>query len=357
MPTQPRASRDWLLALAGAGGYFFAREQVQRRREADMRGQVAFITGGSRGLGMLTAREFAKQGCRIAICARDTEELARAREHLDAYTTEIMALPCDVRDQQQVEHVVNQITQHFGQIDILVNNAGVIQVGPMHDMPLEVYQEAMDVMYWGMVYTTLAVLPQMRRRKAGRIVNVTSVGGKVSVPHLLPYSAAKFAGTGFSEGLHAEVAGDGITVTTICPGVLRDGAQVNSYFVGRTEKEYTWFSLAASLPIMSLDADEAARQIVQACRRGESERLLGAPAKTLSLLHGLFPQAVIQTLGLFNRYFLPKPKGSGQPNGSRRGMDIQQEMQNTPLTAATTLGLKAAENNNEYPGPTEILNN
>lgn len=355
MRTRQRPERDLLLALAGAGAYFLAREQVQRSREADLRGQVVFITGGSRGLGMLIAREFAKLGCKIAICARDVEELSRAREYLDAYATDIMPIPCDVSDREQVRQVVDQVTHHYGQIDILVNNAGVIQVGPMHDMKLENYEEAMNVMYWGIVYPTLAVLPQMRRRKSGRIVNITSVGGKVSVPHLLPYSSAKFAAVGFSEGLHAELAAEGITVTTICPGVLRDGAQLNSYFAGRAKSEYTWFSLAASLPIMSLDSDEAARQIVQACRRGESERLLGMPAKVLSFLHGVFPQLTMQSLALVNRYFLPKPNASGHPKETRRGMEIQEEMQQTPLTPITTLGLQAAERNNEIPGPTETL--
>ncbi len=345
------SNRNLLLALFGAGAYLFGREMFAREHEADLSGQVALITGGSRGLGLLIARELGRMGCKIAVCARDAEELSRAREDLDQYAAEVVAIPCDMTDREQVKRVVNQVTRHYGQIDILVNNAGVITVGPLVNTKLEDFEEAMNVIYWGTLYATLSVLPQMRARKSGRIVNITSVGGKVAVPHLAAYSAAKFAATGLSEVLHAELAQEGITVTTICPGILRDGAQVNSYFTGNQESEYSWFSLGASLPFSSLNADEAARQIVQATRRGEAERVLGAPAKVLSFLHGLFPQATIEALGLMNRFLLPKPGGKVK----RRGMDIQDEMQDTPLTAVTRLGLDAGQRNNEYPGPTETL--
>ncbi len=343
----PRVSPLSLLALAGIGAGVLAREALARDREVDLHGQVVFITGGSRGLGLLLAQAFGLQGCKVAICARDAEELSRAREMLDGYASESIAVPCDMTDRDQVKRVVNQVTRHFGQIDILVNNAGIIEVGPALDMTITNFEDAMNLIYWGMLYTTLAVVPQMRARHRGRIVNITSVGGKVSVPHLLPYSSAKFAAMAFSEGMRAELAPEGIVVTTIAPGIMRTGAQVNAFFNGRQENEYQWFSLAASLPILSLDAEEAARQIVQATRRGESERVLGAPAKLLSLLHGVFPQATMEAMTLTHRWLLPKQGGAGK--STRRGMELQNEMENTPLTALTRLGLEAAQRNNEYP--------
>lgn len=347
---RPRLNPLSVFALIGGVGVL-ARELIIRDSEIDLRGKVVFITGGSRGLGFLMAQEFAKQGCKLAICARDPEELSRARMALDEVAAEVMAVPCDISDREQVKRVVNLVTRHYGQIDILVNNAGVIQVGPIEDTTIEQFEDAMNVIYWGMLYMTMAVLPQMRARRAGRVVNITSVGGKVGVPHLAAYSAAKFAATGLSETLRAELIKDNIFVTTIAPGIVRDGAQVNAFFTGCQENEYQWFSLSASLPFISLDGAEAARQIVEAARRGESERVLGAPAKVLSFLHGVAPQLMMGILSVVNQLALPKPGGAGKIK--RRGMDVQAEMQDTPLTAITRLGLEAADRNNEYPGPTE----
>src|SRR4051812_1030920 len=234
-------------------------------------GRVAFVTGGSRGLGFAIAREFARHGCRLAICARDQDELDRAADDLRALTTDVLPIPCDITARNEIETAILTATDHFGQIDILVNNAGIIQVGPVETMTVEDFERAMATMFWGGVYATLAVLPQMHARREGRIVNITSVGGKISVPHLLPYNAAKFAATGFSEGLRAELAQDGIRVTTIAPGLLRTGGHLNAEAKGNQEAEFAWFSLGDTLPFAALNAEQAAKEIVRAARRGDAE--------------------------------------------------------------------------------------
>src|SRR5204863_2590958 len=128
------------------------------------------------------------------------------------------------------------------------------------------------------VHTTLDVMPDMRARREGRIVNISSIGGKVSVPHLLPYSASKFALVGLSEGLRAELAKDGIVVTTVCPGLMRTGSPRNAQFKGQHRAEYAWFTLSDSMPFFSQSAERAARQILSACRHGEAEVVLSLPA-------------------------------------------------------------------------------
>jgi NADP-dependent 3-hydroxy acid dehydrogenase YdfG len=132
----------------------------------------------------------AREGALLAICARDELELERARADLTSRGATVIALPCDVTDKEQVDEVVSSVESHYGRIDVLVNNAGVIEVGPMEAMVLDDFVEAIDTHFWGPLYTTLAVLPGMRRRKEGRIVNISSIGGKVSVPHLLPTARA-----------------------------------------------------------------------------------------------------------------------------------------------------------------------
>ncbi|HZR99970.1 MAG TPA: SDR family oxidoreductase [Chloroflexota bacterium] len=339
-----------LLAAAAVGVGLAGREAVRRRLEADLRGQVALVTGGSRGLGYLLAREFGRQGCRLAICARDAAELEQARADLSGQGFDVLAVPCDVGDRAQVEQLVAATTAHYGQIDLLVNNAGIIQAGPFESQTEGDFREALDVMYWGVLYPTLAVLPQMRARRAGRLVNVTSIGGKVAVPHLLPYDCAKFAAVALSEGLRAELARDGITVTTIVPGLMRTGSILNAVFKGPHRAEFAAFSVLGSLPLVSMDAERAARQIVAATRRGDAERVLGLPATLLARFHGLFPGATADILGLVNRA-LPRADGAG---GERaRGMALHAEVRSPLFDRLIGWNLAAARRYHEYPGPVE----
>ena len=125
--------------------------------------------------------------------------------------------------------MIDAVSRHYGHIDILVNNAGEIMVSPFENLTTADFERAMAVMFWGTLYTTLAVLPSMKARGQGRIVNVTSIGGKVSVPHLLSYSCAKAAAVAFSNGLRNEVRQFGIDVTTIIPGLMRTGSHVNAF--------------------------------------------------------------------------------------------------------------------------------
>jgi NAD(P)-dependent dehydrogenase (short-subunit alcohol dehydrogenase family) len=316
---------------------------VFRRDEADFRGKVALITGGSRGLGFLLAREFAQQGCRIAICARDPEELDTARKELERQGAEVFSVTCDITDRQAVERMVRDVTRQFGSVDILVNNAGIIQVGPLASMTVADFQEAMDVMYWGVLYPTLAALPQMQERRSGWIVNITSIGGKLSPPHLLPYNSAKFAAVGLSEGLRAELARDGISVTTVVPGLMRTGSHLNAFFKGKQEREFTWFSLGASLPFLSMDAERAAAQIVSAARRGTAEEILSTPATIAVRFHGVFPGLTTDILGIVNR-FLPTSSG---PSGRDRGQDVDRRIGSQLLDSLTAFGRSAARRFNQ----------
>lgn len=338
-------NRKVLLVAAGLGAVLIGRKIVQHLREIDLRGQVVLITGGSRGLGFLLAREFAREGCRLVICARKEEELKRAQEDLEREGAKVLAIKCDVSDRLEVERLVDRATGHFGRIDILVNNAGIIQVGPIGIMTVQDFENALNVMFWGVLYHIFAVLPQMLKRRSGRIVNITSIGGKVSVPHLIPYNCAKFAAVALSEGLRAELAREGINVTTIAPGLMRTGSHLNALFKGDQEGEFTWFSLGASLPFVSMDAERAARQIVKATKRGESERILSLPANILALFHGLFPGAIADILGLVNSIL---PGASGDRVDISRGMDIQERIQSRFLNTLTSLGLSAARRFNQY---------
>jgi len=305
----------------------------------DMRGQTVLITGSSRGLGLALAEEFAHHGCNLVLCARNERELTRARQQVENLGAEVLAVRCDVSKPEEVDHLLHVARRQFGRIDILVNNAGIISVGPLQAHTLEDFHEAMDVIFWGMVYPTLAVLPAMIERGRGRIVNITSIGGKVSLPHTLPYNCAKFATVGFSEGLHAELRRFGIRVLTVVPGLMRTGSHVNAHFKGDHEGEYRWFATGATNPLISMSAERAARKIVDATRRNQAEIVLGWQAQALSHAHHLSPGLAAEALGLVN-LLLPRHDS----HRKKRGHESESAFTRSALTA---LGRRAARRYNQ----------
>ena len=292
------------VALAGAAGALAYRHS--RSELPSLSGKTVFITGGSRGLGLALAFELAAQGCRLVLAARDAVRLSEAAADPRLQGAAVLLLPCDVRDEQKVKECVNAAVQHFGALDILVNNAGVIQVGPASAMKMEDYEEAVDVMYRGPLRTIMAALPHFRRQGHGSIVNIASIGGKVAVPHLLPYSAAKFALVGLSEGLEIELGRESIHVMTVVPGLMRTGSHVNAEFRGSQAREFTWFGFSGNAPGLSISPSSAARQIVQGIRRRQREIVLSAPAKLLCGANALAP-GVVSFLREASNYLLPRP--------------------------------------------------
>jgi short-subunit dehydrogenase len=320
--------------------------KLAQKKKNELVGQVVLITGGSRGLGLALAEAFAREGSKIVICARNIEELERARHELAERGAEVIAIPCDVTDHEQVLNLVKTTTEKFGRIDILVNNAGIITVGPMMMQTYKDFEDSMNIMFWGTFHPTMAVLPHMQERKSGHIVNITSIGGKISVPHLLSYSSAKFAAVGFSQGLHAELAKEGIKVLTVMPGLMRTGSYVNITTKGKHQAEYSWFSVLANLPVTSTSAKKAAQQIVKATQSGKAELVISIQAKLAILFQNLFPGLMASLLVLTDR-LLPKAGGL-EDLDPKAGKETPTRISESVLT---TLGQKAAKTYNEEVTP------
>lgn len=298
--------RNLKVMALGVAAAVAIRAWLRHSRYLELRGKVVFITGGSRGLGLEIAREFIRRGAKVAVCARDQEELDRARKEFEEAGTSILTLKCDVGVRAEIQHAITAAEEQLGAVDVLVNNAGTIVVGPVENQDLQIFEEALQTNFWGALYATAVVIDGMKQRGGGRIVNIASVGGKVAFPHLLAYTASKFALVGYSQGLRAELAKDHILVTTVCPGLMRTGSPRNAVFTGQNEKEYTWFTLSDSLPGTSISVRRAARQIVNACVYGKSEVHLGVPAKLASILQGVAPGLSAELLSQVNK-LMPEP--------------------------------------------------
>ncbi|MBV9611920.1 MAG: SDR family oxidoreductase [Acidobacteriaceae bacterium] len=309
----------------------------------DLRGKVALITGGSRGLGLALARELGSKGSRIALCARDTNELDRACRQLTDKNIEAAPFACDITEENQITPLIDRVLARFGAIDILINNAGIIKVGPLDSFEYADYDYAMKLMFWAPLNLTFAVLPHMRGRKSGHIVNITSIGGRVSVPHLVPYSCAKFALVGFSSGLSTELSSEGIHVLTVVPGLMRTGSYLNAEFTGAAKQEFAWFGILGNLPSFSVAAEYAASRIRTALERGRHTCTISLPAKLLIASEALLPEMTRNMLEFVNRALLPR---GSQRRGTFTGKALNAEF-GAVYQALVALGKSAALRLNE----------
>jgi short-subunit dehydrogenase len=292
-------------------------------------------------LGLVLARQLSGEGARVAICARNAEQLQRAASELRGRGAVVFSQTCDLADPRQIADFFAAVRRELGPVDVLINNAGVIQVGPLEHQTVADYEESMAVHFWAPLHSIEQVLPDMRGRGAGRIVNISSFGGKVAVPHLVPYCAGKFALGGLSQGLRSELLPHGIYVTAIYPGLMRTGSPRNALFKGRHRAEYAWFTLGGAWPPASMSAERAARQIIDACRYGRAEATLSLPAKLAALANALAPELASDVAAGVAR-LLPRPGGAGAQ--ALRGKDSTSALSPSLLTI---LNERAASRNNE----------
>ncbi len=321
-----RFVRDSILTVGAA---LALRALIRKRRRIDLRGASVVITGGSRGLGLNIARVLVGQGARLALLARSTDDLERAERELAAAGGDVLILPCDVTVRPELEAALAWIADKRGRIDVLINNAGVIQVGPMDQMGLLDFDEAVRTHFWAPLNAMRAVIPGMRKQGGGRIVNISSIGGKVAVPHLGPYAASKFALTGLSNAMRAELARDGILITTVCPGLMRTGSHLNIEVKGNHEAEFAWFAMGAGAPLITVSAEHAAKQVVRALRDGDHELVIGAAAKLLVLADAIAPELVADVMSVVARAM---PKASPEGDEIRTGWESRSRWAPSPLT-------------------------
>jgi len=326
------AKRFLVFASAAAMGAWVVSRKRRQKRRLDFRGASVVITGGSRGLGLEIARRFAAEGARLTLVARHAAGLERARAELQSRGASVQVFACDLGRREEAEAAIRFVRDTFGSIDVLVNNAGVIQVGPWEHMDIRDFEEAMAVHAWGPLHLIRSTVPLMRGQGGGRIVNISSIGGLIAVPHLLPYCMSKFALTGLSNGLRAELARDKIRVTTVAPGLMRTGSHVNAVFKGQHEKEFAWFAISDALPLLSIHSEKAAVRIVEACRYGDPNLVITPQARFLNVFNVLCPGLTASASALAAR-LLPKP-GSFEGNERKTGRESRSVLSPPLLTRA-----------------------
>jgi NAD(P)-dependent dehydrogenase (short-subunit alcohol dehydrogenase family) len=345
----PRPSRDrpgrpttMLAAHLVFGGVLGALLDVFHRPHRPLSGKVALVCGGSRGLGRAVARELVRRGASVAICARDPEPLEATRVWLEQSGGRVLAESCDLRNGRATQELVDRVTRELGPIDIVVANASTLLVAPVETLTQAKFDEVMLDVHGTATRAALAALPGMQARRSGTFVFITSMGARLGVPHLAPYSAAKFATAGFAEALAAETAKDGVHVLSVFPGLMRTGSWVHASFRGVPARELGWFGAAAVTPLLSIDTDSAAKRIVRAVVT-RKRRLVFTPAARLALaVHDFLPGLWAFAISLAGR-LLPRAPRNDEPLEQRLGAELLAEPSSWALRAIGTRTRPIAE--------------
>ncbi|MDX2244421.1 MAG: SDR family oxidoreductase [Leptolyngbyaceae cyanobacterium bins.302] len=252
---------------------------------------TVLITGASQGIGKETAFLFARQGYRVVLAARNVERLQAVAQELREENHSAIAIPTDVRDPVQVQTLVEKAIDAFSSIDVLVNNAGIYISGPVEEFTLEDWHQTIDTNLWGYIHTIHALLPHFVGRGSGTIVNVGSVGGKLPVPYLTPYTTSKFAITGLTEALHSELAPKGIHVCGIYPNLIKSNFMERAIFKGihETDKQARRQQLEDILKLPFVEKPEDVAKAIWDAVQHQRESVVVGSANLSVASHKLFP--------------------------------------------------------------------
>ena len=233
----------------------------------DLNGKNALVTGGSDGIGKAAADRLAGAGANVIICARRTDHLRNTAEQIsNGKTSKILPITCDVTKPEDIKNAVSEAIRLFGSVDILVNNAGRSSAGHFQEITDDLWQEDLDLKLMGAIRFSRLVAPYMKEQGWGRIINITTPGGKAPGPASVPTSVSRAAGIALTKEMSLDYAKDGILINTICVGLIKS-AQHERTWLSENKKQTTldeWYAKNGSnIPIGRFgEAEEVADLIV-----------------------------------------------------------------------------------------------
>lgn len=270
----------------------------------DFKNKVVVITGAGSGIGRATALAFAKEGAILVIADKDEQRLANVKQEIESLGAKALIKQTDVSDKSQVEALAQLVIREFGRVDILHNNAGVSVGGRIEDTSLEDWQWLIGINLWGVIYGVHYFLPYMIKQGYGHIVNTSSVLGLSATPATGTYSTAKFAITGLSESLRAEVHKYGIGVTTICPGLIDTRIVADGRINTRDNTRSSRKNVVAYFKNHGKPPERVAKAVLSAVRKDRAVVPVGADAWMYWYLKRLSQRLFNRIMIISDRYIV-----------------------------------------------------
>jgi len=262
-----------------------------------LKNKVVTVTGASSGIGLAAARAFAAEGARLAIAARSGDKLEALAKELRSTGTEVFCRTMDVTDELSVTRYFEALFGLWGFTDVLVNNAGIGLFAPVAELSVDLLDKAVQVNVYGALRCIRAVLPVMRARARGQIINISSTAGKRSFPYYGGYCATKSALNALTDALRVEVKDEGIDVLLVCPGFVETPFQESSLSSRKQQPD---------LPMRGWSADEVADEIVKSSKKKTREVVLSASARALVAAEMVAPGLIDSALNQLQRRFVSK---------------------------------------------------
>jgi NAD(P)-dependent dehydrogenase (short-subunit alcohol dehydrogenase family) len=228
-----------------------------------LKDKVAIVTGGTEGIGKAAALTFAREGARVALCARRSELVSKTVEEIQRAGGEAFGMSADVTSTSDLERFVNAVLQRYGHIDVLVNNAGKSAHGPFLEISDEAWHADLELKVFGAIRCTRLVVPHMRKRGGGRIINITISSAKQPGARSMPTSISRAAGLALTKALSKEYAQDNILVNTVSVGKIKSGQHERRFTASDPHGEQYYAALANDIPLRRVgEAQEVANAIV-----------------------------------------------------------------------------------------------
>jgi short-subunit dehydrogenase len=257
-------------------------------RKMDVSGKVVVVTGASMGIGEAIAKIFADRGARLVLLSRDAGRAEAARGRV-GHNERTLALSCDVRNREEIDRVLSLTLHHFDNIDIWINNAGHGLHDSVAQMDMAACRDMFDTNFFGTVASMQAVIPLMKRRGAGTIINISSVAGHIPVPFMGAYCATKFAMNAIGNAARVELKTSGVHVLTVCPGYVRTDFGANA-IKGRELKQ------VRPETVRGVSAERVARAVLKGYEKRKREVIVPWTMHPVIKIYQLFPALVEQTM-------------------------------------------------------------
>ena len=230
--------------------------------ELGLKGKVAAITGGTEGIGRASAQRFAREGAKVAICARHADSVQQTAEEIAKLGAEVLGVTADVSKADDVERFMTAVIQRFGRLDILVNNAGTSIAGAFDSVGDAMWQADLDLKLFGAIRCARLAIPHMKKQGGGRIINLTTVGGKQPGANSLPTTVTRAAGLALTKALSKELAPHNILVNTVCIGKIKSGQHERRYQREGISADEYYTRVAKDIPLKRVgEAEEVANVI------------------------------------------------------------------------------------------------